>query len=456
MESAGEPRTAVLVDSQGQMHLYRAAGSLAHQARSISVHGDDGTLLGTSLVVDVDSALSRARHPSPLEQTPLPELFADEKRMQALIGALAKLAEVRPPAGGENGEGLAGKRRRKRVEDDVRRTVGSALLSLALGRTQRSNPPSAPGGELKGDTEGESGSHDQPQAKSGGPPLSPEAAIEALSERQRARLRRRIGQLVEQSAHWPLAAQLATYRITLILTAAGLWLHPQDWAQVLHEGLCHLWEAEEEESLAPEQAALAIVGLMALRHGLPADGSDTDLIRHFEDRCADFREYHDWVLGTTEETIELYASGLSGHTLGPRFTAPNICADLLGLLNRTPLDDALDTLDGIAESVEVAADGTVTVRSHKDARRTAINVLDRLRDFPDTHVVVQAAIEVHGWWNGRRLILARPVRHGWQADKWSPVLAGIAGFTGDRQIPPPTSTRTVASPAEAWAELGST
>ncbi|MEU4422956.1 hypothetical protein AB0F81_20210 [Actinoplanes sp. NPDC024001] len=457
IDVAGELHTAARTATSEAIHTYRLDGDPRSLSRTVTIRSSDGILLGTALVTDVHSALSRVRHPSPLEQQSLPELLGDDVQMQALLDALRKLAEVVPPRPDDEETQLPRRRRRARVEEDIRRMVGSALLNLALGRDRKTTPPGGQDdGELKGDDNPvDRTARQQPTAKNATPSLSAAAAIQAQTENQRRRARAWFHRLVEESNGWPLAAQLASYRSLLIAVGGGLWPHPQDWAWLVHDGLNHLWTTEEEEALAEEHAALAAVGLLALRHGVLSQPDDPELFAGFEDCLADFRGWKEWALAATQESIEKYAYQLSGYTLGPRFTAVNIRADLAWLLDHDAIDDALDRLDDIADAVYRTADGTVVIQARKDPKRTVIDALDRLRDFPDTHVVAYSNGEAHGWWNGRRLLLAWPTRTGLLASVWRNLFLGVAGYAGNRPLPAPTGTALVSSPDEAWIKLGS-
>jgi hypothetical protein len=213
-------------------------------------------------------------------------------------------------------------------------------------------------------------------------------------------------------------------------------------------------EASSPCPLAGEHAALTAVGLIALRHGVLSQETDPDLAESVDSLLADLRRHKNWVLGATHEAIEKYARGMAGYTLGPRFIAPHIHADMEWILQRNEIDDALDKLDGMVDAVECTADDTVVVRTQKDPRRILINVLDQLRDFPATHVVARAAIDVHGWWDGRRLVLASPAGAAWRAAVWRNLLTGLVGYAGSRPLPAPTETALVANPVEAWTKFG--
>jgi hypothetical protein len=124
------------------------------------------------------------------------------------------------------------------------------------------------------------------------------------------------------------------------------------------------------------------------------------------------------------------------------------------LLDRTKLDEIVGTLQDLANSVERLPGGEVLLSTQRDPKRTVITALDRLRDAPDTHVIVRGSSEVHGWWNGRRLLLTVPSRNGWNASVWKNLMVGIAGFGGARPWPAPTHSEQVTSCAEAWARFG--
>ncbi|MGA5303901.1 hypothetical protein ACPCHT_28530 [Nucisporomicrobium flavum] len=441
------------VADQGAIYTYRLDGAPGALARTVTVRGDDGTPLGAALVVDVRSALSRAQHPSPLERQSLPDLLGDEQQMRALLDALRELAKVLPPRSEDDDTPAAKKRRRARAEEDIRQAVGSALLALALGAASKRTPASGDDtGEMKGDDALEGDEREQPASKRKGPALSMAAAIQARTERQRQHARTWFARLIEESAVWPLAAQLASFRSLLMAVGGGLWPHPPDWAWLVSEGLNNLWDVEDE-TLAEEHAALAVIGLTALRHGTLSHQADPELQAAFDDTLAKFREFREWALAPTDDMVARYAEELSGYTLGPRFTAVNIRADVTWLLDRDELDDALDLLDGVVDEVQRADNGAVIARTDKDPKRTVIAVLDRLREFPGTHVVVLGSSEIHGWWDGRRLMLAKPAPTGWEISVWRNLMVGIAGFAGARSLPAPTQTARAADPADAWAEL---
>ncbi|WP_157411414.1 hypothetical protein [Actinoplanes rectilineatus] len=457
IDVAGETHTAIHAANDDAIHIYRLDRSPGSLPRSVTVRDDSGVALGAALVTDVHSALARVRHPSPLEQQSLPELLGSEEQMQALLDALRRLAEIVPPRPDEEKTSLSRRRRRARVEEDIRRAVGSGLLNLALGRDRNEASAGGPdGGELKGD-EGEPDRKDreQPASKSVTPPLSAAAAFQAQTENQRMRGRAWFRRLVEEAAEWPLGAQLASYRSLLIAVGGGLWPYPQEWAWLVHDGLENLWAAAEDESLAVEHGALAVIGLLAIRHGTLSQPDDPDLAAGFKGFLAAFRDWRDWALDVNLETIEKYAYQLSGHTLGPRFTAVNIRSDLEWLLARREIDDALDQLDDISDSTGLTTDGTVVVQVRRNPKRAVLLVLDRLREFPDTHVIAHFNGEVHGWWNGRRLLLAWPTPTGWRASVWHNLFTGIVGYAGSSPLPAASESATVTDPAEAWTRFGS-
>lgn len=132
----------------------------------------------------------------------------------------------------------------------------------------------------------------------------------------------------------------------------------------------------------------------------------------------------------------------------------NIRADLEWLLARHEIDDVLDQLGDITDSAVLSPDGTVSVQARKNPKRTAILVLDRLREFPDTHVVAYFNGEVHGWWNGRRLLLTWPTPTGWRASVWHNLFTGLVGYAGSSPLPVASETASVTDPAEAWTRFG--
>lgn len=432
---AGRPHTVPLAGSDGAVHTYAIDADLGQPGRTATVQTADGSFVADALVTDVDHALTRITRPSPLEETTLAGLLGDEQRMRALFDALDELAAVLPAApGGSGASGASGRAGRTREEARLAGVVGPALLHLALGRDTSPPPQPADDDVVTIDEAGE----DEPRAAS----ATTAGALDRLDRRQREQLQRRFAKLLERSAGWPVPAQLAAYRIVLLVAAGGLWPHPREWAPVLGAGLAGLWSAPAEAAFAAEHAALASVGFVAFRNGQLSCPDDPELA----ERVAAFRSNPNWVRDAPAALIDRYCADLSGTVFG-HFTGRGVRDDLEWLLQRDPLDEALDALASSVDAVERQPDGAVKVRTKKEPRRIALLVLDALRDHPGTHVVVVGATgaQIHGWWDPPRLRLVSPAPGGWEASTWTNLMTGIASYTRGMALPRPATRERLTS-----------
>ncbi|SCL44877.1 hypothetical protein GA0070606_0495 [Micromonospora citrea] len=437
----------------GRLHVYAAVApdgwTAASDGEAVShVTTDDGTECRGVLVTDVSAALSRIDRPSPLEHTSLPQVVADSAHTAALFDALRHLASVRPdripqaPTGG----------RRRQVENRVASAVGPALLRFALGLTDARTPTSADDEDIFEGTDPEaprSSARRTRQAPHPGPPETLASVLDALTPQQRARLRRDVSALVDTSQDWPLPAKLAVTRLVLLLVAGGLWPDAPEWADLLYWVLVQLWEAEQEESLDGEHAALATIGLVALRRGVDLqDEPDSQQAGQFDELRVAYREWADWLASAPPETVQRYRDGLGGHTLGLLFEQTDVTAELRWILGRTALHDAVDRLAG----AHVDGRGVVRVEAGRSARHSVIAALDALRDFPDVHVVAEGGPETHGWWNRRRLLLVTRSGPAWRAELRTGLLTGIAVFARGTPLRPADKTWTAATVEEALTQ----
>ncbi|MEU4779384.1 hypothetical protein [Micromonospora sp. NPDC023633] len=438
----------------GKLHVYAAVPASDWTATSdgqavSQVVTDDGTELRDVLVTDVAAALSRIDRPSPLEHTSLPQVLADSAHTAALLEALHHLASVRPdripqaPVGG----------RRRQVENRVRSAVGPALLRFALGLNDAHTQTSADDEDIFEGADPESSP--SPARRTRPAPATPAwpgtlaSVLDALTPGQRARLRRDVTALVDTSQAWPLPAKLAVSRLVLLLVAGGLWPEAADWADLLYWVLVQLWDTEQEESLDGEHAALATIGLVALRRGIDLhDEPDGRQAGQFDELRIAYREWTDWLATAPPDTIQRYHDGLGGHTLGLLFEQTHFTAELGWILGRTALHDAVDRLDG----AHVDANGIVYVEARRSARHSLIAALDALRDFPDVHVVAEGGPETHGWWNGRRLLVVTRSGPAWRAELWRGLLTGIAVFARGTPLRPADQRWTAATPEEALTQ----
>ncbi|MEV0132581.1 hypothetical protein AB0H83_29485 [Dactylosporangium sp. NPDC050688] len=444
VDFAEQSHTVPLVSSDERVHTYVLSADLGQPGRTTTVQTVDGTVVAAALVTDVDHALTRITRPSPLEQTTLAALLGDEHQVRALFEALDELAAVRPVAAGAGGTVPA---RRTRQEAQLRSAVGPALVHLALGRDTGLAPQPADDDAVAPDDR----RHDDADERSGESAAGAEAAtaahtVDNLDRRQREQLQRRFTRLVARSADWPLPAQLAAFRIVLIVSSAGLWPHPERWTPLVGESLWNLWSAPEDDAFTGEHAALVTVGLAAFRHGQLSCPATPELAGWFEEFRTAFREYESWLKAASDELLDRYTANLSGATFGLRFTGRNVREDFDWLLGRDPIDEAIAGLALGDDAIERSPDGIVRVRSAKDSRRVAVLVLDALRDHPGTHVVVvgPTGAETHGWWNPPCLRLVIPAAGGaWQLLTWANLKTGIASYARV-PLPPPTTRERVA------------
>ncbi|MDT0532330.1 hypothetical protein RM555_25340 [Micromonospora sp. DSM 115977] len=438
----------------GKLHVYAGVPDSGWTAtaggRAVShVVTDDGTEDRDVLVTDVAAALARVERPSPLDDRSLPQVLADSAHTAALFEALRHLASVRPDRISQTSAGG----RRRQVENRVKSAVGPALLRFALGLNDARTATSADDEDIFEGADPESPSspsrRSRPASAISAVPGTLASVLDTLAPGQRTRLRNDVTALVDASQAWPLPAQLAVSRLMLLLVAGGLWSEAADWADLLYWVLVQLWDTEQEESLDGEHAALATVGLVALRRGIDLhDEPDGQQAGQFEELRIAYREWTGWLATAPPETIQRYCSGLGGHTLGLLFEQTDFTAELRWLLGRTALHDAVERLDG----AHVDAKGVVHVEARRSARHSLIAALDALRDFPDVHVVAEGGPETHGWWNGRRLLVVTRSGPAWRAELWKGLLTGIAVFARGTPLRPADQKWTAATPEEAFTQ----
>ncbi|MEU1687924.1 hypothetical protein [Micromonospora sp. NPDC005707] len=444
--------------SDGRLHVYAGVPApdwtlVSRGSATVHVGTDTGAEIRDVVVTDVPAALSRIDHPSPLEHTSLALVIADQAHLAALFEALAHLASVRP----DRVVTLPGTNRRRQVEGRITAAVGPALLRFALGV----------------DVADRAAPHDEeifdgPDEPGGAPPERPEertarnapttrtetvaTVLDALTPGQRAVLRREVGALVEAAEEWPLPAKLAVGRLVLTLVAGGLWAEATGWSEILYWVMVHLWIAENEESLDAEHAALATIGLVALRNGLDRQLEPAgNLVGQFEDLRTAYAVRADWLAAVPADAVRRYAAGLNGHVFGVLFEQTNFVAELGWILGRTALHDAVDRLT----NARLDSSSVVRVTGGRNTRQTVIAGLDALRDFTDVHVTSDGEPTVHGWWNGRRLLLVTRLGATWRAEIWCNLMTGIAIYSRGTPLRPPDRRWTASAPEEALRSLTS-
>ncbi|SCF19411.1 hypothetical protein GA0074696_3333 [Micromonospora purpureochromogenes] len=440
--------------SDGKLHRYTAAVTpdwavIANGLATAHVVTDAGAQIRDVVVTDVTAALSRIDRPSPLEHTSLPLVVADQAHMAALFEALTHLASVRP----DRIAAPPGTSRRRQVEGRIKTAVGPALLRFALGL--EAGRPASPDDDVIFDgprhPELEPSSTGKGHLGSGpdSPPTHPETVatvLDALTERQRKQLRRDVVSLVDASEEWPLPAKLAASRLVLTLTAGGLWPDATEWSAILYWVVVQLRVADREESLDGEHSALATIGLVALRRGIDLrDEPDHQLGTRFEELRIAYQARTTWLSAAPAETVRRYAVGLGGRTLGRLFERTDFVAELRWILGRTALHDAVDRLHG----AYLDEGSTIRVTLGRSTRLAVIGALDALRDFPDAHVASEDGPEVHGWWNGRRLLLVTRSGATWRAEVWSNLMTGIATYSRGTPLRPADRRWTASSPENA-------
>ncbi|MEH0985725.1 hypothetical protein V6U79_25705 [Micromonospora sp. CPCC 205556] len=139
--------------------------------------------------------------------------------------------------------------------------------------------------------------------------------------------------------------------------------------------MLQLWMTDQEESLDDEQAALATIGLVALRSGLDRRTEpDGELVEQFEELRQAYVEWSDWLAGVPVETVQRYAAGLGGYTFGVLFGQTDFVAELGWILGRSALHDAVGRLTGAGSTVVPSSASAVAGHpsgGHRRPRRPA-------------------------------------------------------------------------------------
>lgn len=441
--------------SNGRLHVYSAeadadwVNAMAESATT-TVVTDDGSELRDALVTDVDAALTRISRPSPLEHTPFHTLIGDPVLTAALVEALTDLAAVRPDS---SAGPRSGAKRRRRAEERITTAVGAALLRFALGLSFTTVTTSVDIAEVEGDdTEqpavGESGmTTPAPTSK----PAATQSAVDALTDSQRGVLRAMMWRLLDESVDWPVPAKLAAGRVVLLIAASGLWTDAEDWADAACTATTNVFWTDEDPVFGPEQAAFCVVGLVATRRGLDScDKPPHELLAHFDELRQAFTAFPDFIDTARDDILQRYVTGLDGPIFGVLFDRTDFAEEIAWILGRSPLQEAVDAIEGAS----LGTDLIVRLAATKDPGKTAIRLLDTLRRFPDVHVVTYTATEVHGWWNGSRLLLVKRQAAVWRAEVWHRLPLGIAMYAqGETRLRPADRRWTTESPELAYAEL---
>ncbi|MFG2054183.1 hypothetical protein ACGFI9_09130 [Micromonospora sp. NPDC048930] len=444
--------------NDGRLYVYAGIPApdwslVSRGAATVHVVTDTGAEIRDVVVTDVPAALSRIDRPSPLEHTPLPLVIADQAHLAALFEALAHLASVRP----DRMVTPPGTNRRRQVEGRVAAAVGPALLRFALGVDVESRATPTDEEIFDGPDE-ETGEASPAERREERAPRNASTTrtetvgtvLDALTPGQRTRMRREVEALVDAAEEWPLPAKLAVSRLILTLVAGGLWTDATDWSEVLYWVMVHLWIAEHEETLDDEHAALATIGLVALRNGLDRQPEPAgNLVEQFEELRQAYAGRTGWLAAVPTDTVRRYAAGLNGHVFGILFEQTNFVAELGWILGRTALHDAVDRLT----NARLDSGSVVHVKGGRSTRQAVIAALDALRDFSDVHVTSDGEPAVHGWWNGRRLLLVTRFGATWRAEVWSHLMTGIATYSRGTPLRPPDRRWTASGPDEAFRSL---
>jgi hypothetical protein len=407
-----EAHPLTIIGSDEHVHHLRAeataaGGTLCHVTLA------DGTLLGPVRVTDPAAVTIRPGAASPLEDRHLADVLGDRRLSERLFQALQELAAVRPattPASRISGE----TQRLNRWRHAAERTVGSALVSMALGRGAEGGVPASCEGFDPGDVVDETDSDDDgidlfdgekerdtglddPLAASGDP------VSRLLTDPfTAARLARRIDALIPQTAGWSLGALLALMRVTLLVAAGGGWPTSDSVGAAL---LQVAGAAREDDDVEAARRAAALVGLAVLATEIERwDDSSDPLVARFE-RCRLLAAVDP--VEIDEDRVAHYAADL--HVgFGATLTIDSLRDAASYLLTSSPVERATETLVTDYRDLTLAAPRLLRVECTGNPYGAAMRLLTRVAHLAP--VAVHAAGPKGGAyvvWQPKELIMQR-------------------------------------------------
>jgi len=412
-----EAHPLTIIGSDERVHHLRAeattsGGTLCHVTLA------DGTLLGPVRVTDAAAVVIRPGAASPLEDRHLADVLGDRRLSERLFQALQELAAVRPattPATRTSGD----TQRLSRWRHTAERTVGSALVRMALGRGDESSVPASGEGFDPGDVVDETDSDDDgvdlfddgkerdtglgdPLAASGDP------VSRLLTDPfTAARLARRIDALMPQTAGWSPGALLALMRVTLLVAAGGGWPASNSVGAVL---LQVAGAAREDDDVEAARRAAVLVGLAVLAAEIERwDDSSDPLVEWFE-RCRILAAVDPAEID--EDRVAHYAADL--HIgFGATLTIDSLLDAAPYLLTSSPVERATETLVTEYRDLALAAPRLLRLQCIGNPYGAAVRLLTRVAHLAP--VAVHAAGPkggVYVVWQPKELIMQRFAANG--------------------------------------------
>lgn len=449
MQGQDNPRPLMLVDSDDRVHRFRAeaanGGPLCH------VRLADGALLGPVRVTDAAAVVMRPGTASPLQDRHLSDVLGDRRLSEQLFQALENLAAVRPattsatrPTG--TGEQQIGWRRA------AERTVGSALVQLALGRVGHNNgEPAESQGFDPGDVVDESDIDDDgtdlfddekdhadtdlrdPFADARDPVTT------LLADPVTAtRLAHRIDALVTETADWPPGALLALLRVTLLVAAGGGWPTTKRATESVGSVLRQVVNTPpEDDDVETARQAGILVGLAILASVIERWDSSTDnLVKTFEE-CRSLAAVSPENID--HDRVAHYAADLD-IGLGAALITDSVLDAATFLLTFTPIQRATETLSYEHRDLELTAPRMLHTRATGDPYVTAMRLLTRVEHLAPVAVHATGPNGgVYAAWRPRKLLLQRFAKNGTPtAGRQHQLTIGPGAHTG---TPPSTPLR---------------
>ncbi|XRQ09240.1 hypothetical protein ACN3XK_74395 [Actinomadura welshii] len=422
MEGQDAPRPLILVGSDDRVHRFR--GEAANGGPLCQVKLADGALLGPVRVTDAAAVVMRPGAVSPLQDRHLSDVLGDRRLSEQLFQALENLAAIRPATtpvtrSTRTSERHSGWRR------TAERTVGSALVQLALGHASHDNgEPAERQGFDPGDVVDEGDSDDdganlfddvKDQVDTGlrdpfaatGDPVTRLLADPITA----ARLARRIDALVPETAAWPTGALLALLRVTLLVAAGGGWPTSKRAAESVGAVLRQVVNAPpEDDDVESAWKAGILVGLAVLASATERWDSSTDnLVKTFEE-CRSLAAASPENID--HDRVAHYAADLDVG-LGAALLTDSVCDAATFLLTFTPIERAIETLSYEHRDLELTTPRMLHTGATGDPYVTAMRLLTRVAHLAPVAVHATGPNGgVYAAWRPRNLLLQRFTKNG--------------------------------------------
>jgi hypothetical protein len=380
-----------------------------------------GAVLGPVRITDIDRILERGQQAGPLDRHTIADALGRPDLADALLDALAQLADVRPERPKESTENLRQQSTRGWLTEWVPRAesaVGDTLVDFALGgaadridesaghdeaiRNDQSAVDVADIGDDQIDTAlTEVITEEEPPE----PPDEPSKTRSRRPEQRKTCIARMFANRVDEAVAWPLPAQLALLRAISIAAAAGIFTEGTSCGLIEKLGRAALTHAADSaagdtdaaiddaaaaDALDEHRRALAVVALTVIGLDIEDWAADTLPRRHFDSLRVAVNRTPTQI---NESLVRAYAAGLDRACDNTRLSPAGIVESLDFYLTDDLLTRAVGSLD--ASGHELTVDGRLVIVDDqvRTPRSVAYRLISRLGEHSPVSVRANSPTE---------------------------------------------------------------